>query len=136
MNEIFDKVFAINLDKDKDRLQNILNQGKKYNIKIERFPATNGQNIKNTKHYSKTLFAAQIGCALSHLRIYQTIIKKNLSRVLIVEDDVTFTPGGKEINRIMKDIPKDWDIIWFGNSRSLWPRNPCSTFNIERDFNF
>ena len=42
---IIEKIYFINLDSSKDRLNNILNEARKNNLEVERFPAINGNNL-------------------------------------------------------------------------------------------
>jgi|UniRef100_A0A6C0BPW7 GR25 family glycosyltransferase involved in LPS biosynthesis len=65
------------------------------------------------KHYQLTRGA--IGCYLSHVKIWEKIVKENQDKALIFEDDARPPPNiVYSINKIMMDIPNDWDIILLG----------------------
>lgn len=126
MNQFFDKIFYINLEKDKDRKKYMEQVGKEYNLCLTRFNAVNG---KKQGLINEFLEPGQLGCALSHLAIYKQIIEKNWQNVMILEDDITMTVWISEVPKMLASLPKDWDVVWLGNSRSKWPRNTCSIIN-------
>jgi glycosyl transferase family 25 len=132
MNNFFDKIYIINLEKDSDRLEYMKKQCDKYNINFQRSIAVNGKNIQKTV---KKLRKNQLGCAMSHLNIYKEIVQLNLDKVLILEDDVTLTQWIIKLPSIMEDVPNDWDVVWVGNSRRKWPRNTCSLVS-DPPYNF
>ena len=49
LNDIFDKIYLINLVEDKDKLYNIQKKLKKYNIKYEIVKGINGNKLENIK---------------------------------------------------------------------------------------
>tara|TARA_A100001015_G_scaffold48600_1_gene53689 strand:- start:212 stop:712 length:501 start_codon:yes stop_codon:yes gene_type:complete len=58
-----------------------------------------------------------IGCTLSHLKLWQKIIKSNDKNILILEDDVIFVKNfKKKFIEYSKQVPKDWDILYLGAS--------------------
>lgn len=93
--------FVINLPKDTDRKQSISEELQKAGIEFSFFEAVNGAELmKNTntadfyneekairERYRK-MTAGEIGCALSHLKIYQKMQDENIPHALIMEDDV------------------------------------------------
>lgn len=65
------------------------------------------------KHYQLTRGA--IGCYLSHVKIWENMLKNNLDTILIFEDDARPPPNIMfAIDKIISDMPKDWDIILLG----------------------
>jgi len=76
------KTYVINLDSRKDRLQSIDKDLKKINLEYERFSACDGKKIEIyskdiDKYFDKNnkLTPGQIGCALSHIKIWEKAIK-------------------------------------------------------------
>ena len=98
------KVFVVNLDKDKERLKNIIIELKKQKLKnYEIIKAVEGDKFTDTRinflvsknknflNPSNTKMSrSEIGCALSHIKIYKKILKTNLDYALILEDDAVF----------------------------------------------
>ena len=65
------------------------------------------------KHYQLTKGA--IGCYLSHVKVWENIIASEKSSAFIFEDDARPPPNFKRlVNKEMKNIPDDWDIVLFG----------------------
>lgn len=134
----FDEIYLINLERRNDRLQRFLSGWHSSDMKrysITKFNAVDGSLINtNTipitdmaklelkqldtlgfryKHYQLTKGA--IGCYLSHVKVWETIMQSNTNSALIFEDDASIPPNcGSRIKRAIRDIPDDWDIILFG----------------------
>ena len=57
-----------------------------------------------------------IGCALSHITLWKTIVKKELKSAVIFEDDMFLIEGWQDILKDgVRDTPDDWDILTLGN---------------------
>lgn len=135
---VFDKIYLMNLKRRPDRLTNFMNKYKMSDMKNEtliKFDAIDGSKLDvdsvpltelakaelkqldtvgyRTKHYQLTKGA--IGCYLSHVKIWENILKHKEENILIFEDDADIPPNlKKDINEQMKYIPNDWDIVLFG----------------------
>ncbi len=55
-------------------------------------------------------------CTLSHRRIIEIAMKRNLNYVCVLEDDVVFNENDifKKIQQILKSAPSDWHILYLG----------------------
>lgn len=113
--------YIINLDKDKERLKNTLIEYKKISdippIRIDGVLGKNATTDQLNKYvnplYSKYGLKSAIGCALSHVKTWETIIKNNDNSALILEDDVEISNDFKtKIKNI--NIPEDYFIIYLG----------------------
>lgn len=121
-NQIFDKVYVINMEKSHDRLQYITNHLNEKNIKWERFNAIDGKKIQNDQLETNVGKLCQnfcskpmIGCALSHKTLWQTVLDNNLQSALIMEDDVEILDDYTQtIINAWKQLPSDWDILLLG----------------------
>ena len=135
---VFDKIYLINLKRRPDRLHNFLKHYKNSDFKNEpviKFDAIDGSKLDvdsislselakaelqqlettgfRTKHYQLTKGA--IGCYLSHVKIWENILKHKYDNVLIFEDDAKIpTDLNTKIYENMKHVPNDWDIVLFG----------------------
>jgi GR25 family glycosyltransferase involved in LPS biosynthesis len=97
--------FYINLEKRKDRKDNIESQFKKLNLTgVNRFNA-----ITN-------LESPQLNCHKSHYVIYEEFLKTDKEILLVLEDDCLFLDVlYNESDKIIDDIYSvDWDIFWLG----------------------
>jgi GR25 family glycosyltransferase involved in LPS biosynthesis len=136
-------ILFINMDKDKDRLNNITSQIKKYNIQnVHRIPGVNGKEIKfegdNLRDFSFTnnfsnitISKSELGCTISHIRAIKYAYDNNLGTVMIIEDDISFElmPYWKKtLNEILKEVPKDWKVIQFFNDCKIFKCIDCNKF--------
>jgi len=107
------KGYFINLPQSTDRLKNVRNLEKKYNIKgLERFEA-----LTDELHaYS---------CTKSHLKIFKNSKEQNLETIFVAEDDfniedTSYYPGQRKhlkptLQQVHKDLQKvHWDVLLFG----------------------
>ena len=143
-NDTTTRFFVINMDKDKERYNNILKyyQNSDFsNEKLNRFSGINGKAIvpdnyltsdalnelhlieKNgyrTHHHSLT--RGGIGCFLSHYYLAKELLKEksNVDAYLIFEDDTRIFPNTyTQIKDSMKTVPDDWDIVLFYTIRAV-----------------
>lgn len=89
------KVFVVNMEKDADRKEHVLKECSNKGIVPEIISAVDGRLIPDNElqelvhpGLSCGLTPSEIGCALSHLKIYNKIIAENISLALVLEDDV------------------------------------------------
>jgi GR25 family glycosyltransferase involved in LPS biosynthesis len=124
MNQYFDKIYCINLDRRSDRWSICLNEFKKHNLTVERFPAVDGKKITAKSDW---MTGGRIACCLSHLGIIKQMISQNIQKVLILEDDVQFIDNLNEVfSEKINAVPNDFDMLYFcGNSpRDIQVLNP------------
>ncbi|MEQ9945037.1 glycosyltransferase family 25 protein [Pectobacterium aroidearum] len=102
------KVFVINLEKDKEKKTKIESECRKAGLDYEIISAVDGKALNDNELKSKThpisanyLSKGEIGCVLSHQKIYKKIIDANIDYALILEDDVELS---QEINPFLKDF--------------------------------
>ena len=83
-----DKIYFINLENRKDRLNSITNEIKKIDPK----------NIKTKRIEAVKKDVGAIGCGLSHIKALKDAIENNHNHIIILEDDFIFVKELKEIN--------------------------------------
>ena len=104
MNILFDfPIYYINLSRDNEK--NALLQGQLKNLNVNRVEAIDGKSIekelrekggffdKSKKHTwsNEEMSASEMGCLLSHLKIFESTVDENsVDYILIVEDDANF----------------------------------------------
>jgi GR25 family glycosyltransferase involved in LPS biosynthesis len=128
LNEYFDKIYCINLDRREDRWRKCSTLFEKNNIIVDRFSAIDKQDIKN----ESILNSGQLACLLSHLDILNIALEKGYEKILVFEDDVVFD---EDINNFFKnniqDVPDDWKFLYFGgahlNGLNLFKNNVFKT---------
>jgi GR25 family glycosyltransferase involved in LPS biosynthesis len=103
INDYFDKVVVINLDKRTDRLEKISKQLDELGITFERFSAIDGK--------AEGIDPIVAG-RMSHTKVWE----KNLGKkVLILEDDAEFVDNFNEkFTEVIQTLPSDWDVLYLG----------------------
>lgn len=119
ISDYFDKVYLLNLHKRTDRLLKSTDKMQQANISFERFGATDGSVMnqiwqsfsKDNKYFSNPNY---LGCAISHLSIYQDALDKGYSKILIVEDDICIHKDANNLfSSVIKTVP-DWELLYLG----------------------
>jgi GR25 family glycosyltransferase involved in LPS biosynthesis len=103
INEFFDKVVVINLDRRTDRMEKLDLQLKELGIQYKRFSAVDAIKLN-------------IDPIVAGLRSHLQVIKDNIGRrVLVLEDDAYFVDNFNEkFEKVMQTLPEDWDIFYLG----------------------
>lgn len=118
--------FYINLDRRVDRRQNIESQLFALDIKAQRVSASLGSELTQEQKsfvsfedfyclMKRPISDGEIGCALSHRRIWQQIVEKDIAYALILEDDVTIDKRLVELLKADK-LPYKYDFINLSSS--------------------
>lgn len=114
LNDFFDKIYCINIDRRTDRWESCLKEFEKYSLDVERFSATDGNKDNYDLGYP---YDNELAGAISHLNVIKKAKELNLKTVLILEDDVEFL---NELNDLfpffIKQLPDNWDFINFGGN--------------------
>jgi len=125
---IFPSIFVLNLDRRPDRWKQTQNELVRANVeRFERLSAVDGTalpqheidrfNVSARAARGRKILPGQAGCALSHARAMSEMITKNLSSVLVLEDDVTLVPNFlSRLEDVMSSIPNDWELLFLGSS--------------------
>jgi GR25 family glycosyltransferase involved in LPS biosynthesis len=130
INTYFDKIFYINLRKDTDRNQRMMQQFGQLGItnyeRIEAIPAAGLPHVALYRNFNKKdekYITGQIGCRASHLHCIALARQRAYTRVLILEDDVLILQHPGELLRQNADILNDWDMLYFGGLIEHFFRN-------------
>jgi GR25 family glycosyltransferase involved in LPS biosynthesis len=114
LNEYFDKIYCINLDRRTDRWEECQKIFSKHGLEVERFSAVDGSEKNYNLGYP---YDNELAGAISHKNVIETAKKLNLKKVLILEDDVDFIDDlDKNFISLVNDIPQNWDGILFGGN--------------------
>lgn len=115
------RIKVVNLDRRPDRWE----QFQKNNIGIpyDRFSAVDGSQLKPNRQLSRifdgndyNMRRGMVGCAMSHFKLYMELINSSHDFYVILEDDIEVLPNFKsKLEHILKNTPKDWDMIYLGH---------------------
>ena len=102
--------------------KNVVNAGYQ---KADIFRGVNGQNpteveealkLFNNPKYDRWCSKGNVGCNLSMLKVFLTIVQNKIEFATIFEDDVLFhTDWERLAPEYYKHTPKDFDVIYMGN---------------------
>ncbi|CAD7005695.1 unnamed protein product [Ceratitis capitata] len=134
-NITLDHIYMINLIRRPHRRDKMFKLFEEIGLDVEHFPAVDGKRltpelleadgIKFMPGYEdpynhRKMTMGEVGCFLSHYRIWEKIVAKQQKEVLILEDDVRFQPYFKEnAERVLSQIRKivKYDLVYFGRKR-------------------
>lgn len=120
LTEKFDKIYCINLKRRQDRWKKCLKEFKKNNLEgIERYQAIDGKlyDWSSTK-YNPDLLKGELGILETHINIIKEAVENGYSTIMILEDDVYFTPEIAKLEEYLSDVPSDWDMIHLGGNHT------------------
>lgn len=117
VNEYFDKVVVINLDRRKDRLEKVDAQLQELGIQYERFSAVD----------AKALDIDPIqACRQSHIQV----LEESVGKTLILEDDAYFMEDFNDrFAQFIELLPQDWHIFYLG--AVLLNSQPCNDIMVR-----
>lgn len=115
INEYFEKIYCINLDKRTDRWQDAQREFEKHNLKVDRFSGI----IGNPDNIPTKIVPGHVGCVLSHYNIIKEANEKGLNQILILEDDVVFADDLQDkFKQFISQVPENWDMLYFGGNHN------------------
>ena len=78
----------------------------------------NEKTTLKVNRYIMALRPGEIACSLSHRMLYETMIREQWNKVLVLEDDVIpLTDNMKKIPEMLTELPEDWELVYFGYLR-------------------
>lgn len=114
-------IYLINLARSNERLKACARQFEAFDLPFERIDAVDGDDLSNTdmdalynfsqSAYHKHLTSGEIGCYLSHIRVWQKIVDEQLDYAVVLEDDVILQDNIQQGLAVIESIEQPWDII-------------------------
>jgi hypothetical protein len=130
MNNLFERVYCINLDRRQDRWEQFVRTlPADWPFKQpERFAAIDGERCPPPEWWRQGKGAW--GCARSHATIIERCLNEGVESVLILEDDVVFDPQFAERARVyIESIPLLDGMVYFGGQHLGQERHPPLRIN-------
>ncbi len=120
MNNYFDNIFCINLDRRTDRRAQAEAEFKKHGITVEFVSGVDGLTLDVKPMISadaELVSRGDLGCTLSHLKVVKLAKERGYENYFVFEDDVELSEDFNEIiGRRMSQVPIDWDMIYLGGN--------------------
>ena len=113
------KLYLINLDRSADRLAWFRKQIEGMYIDLVRVPAVDARELPDAeleRHRGlssgrNSLSAGEIGCFLSHRKVWEMVVAENAPWAFIAEDDIHFSSDAGNFLRSHEWIPAGTDIV-------------------------
>ena len=110
LNNYFEKIYYLNLERRPDRNKECIDELTKYGILAERFNAIDAKEL-NLKPW--------MGCLLSNLEIIKTAKERGFKNILILEDDVIFNDNFDDLfNSYINQVPNNWDMLYLSGNHN------------------
>lgn len=127
------KFFVVNLKRAAERRKVMAEHLAQFGVDFEFFEATDGRALSAEEEQKvgtsdqvildmaggrkcmveDKMSPPEVGCALSHLRLYQHILDQGLDRAVIIEDDVTVNADTMLALDHLDVIKEPWDVVHF-----------------------
>ncbi len=115
LNDIFDKVYCINLKHRTDRWEGCQTQFDKYGIEVERIDAVNGNEV--VPDGVGKLMPGEVGVIRSNYNVIRDAKEKGYKRIIIFEDDVELCDDFNSRFMLHYDnTPEDWRFLYMGGN--------------------
>lgn len=109
LNDKFDNIYCINLDRRTDRWEDSKKLFDAFNVKVERV-----SGIEDEVPWQ--------GLRKTVIGVFEDAIEKGYNRILIFEDDIEWDEGFKErLNACWNALPEEWDMFYFSAAHQIWP---------------
>ncbi|XP_033927849.1 procollagen galactosyltransferase 1 isoform X2 [Melopsittacus undulatus] len=132
----FDEVFLINLRRRSERRARMLRTLWEQEISCKLVEAVDGKAMNSSEvealgirmlpgyrdpYHGRPLTKGELGCFLSHYRVWQEILARGLGKSVVFEDDLRFEIFFKRrLMTLMQELEAEgipWDLIYIGRKR-------------------
>ena len=116
------KVYLVNMDRSKDRLEIMQRRLSSLGLEYERVSAVDGSKLSEEEkkcvvspnwRYPYTLTPGEVGCFLSHKKCWRKLVDSKESWALVLEDDSVFHSKANEYFQSTEWIPEGVQLIQF-----------------------
>lgn len=134
-------VFVINMERDTERRRHMTELLAGLGMQAEFVPAVDGRLLSPAERnahdpararriYGVDMLDSEIGCFLSHYRLYRRMQSENIETALILEDDIAVDPSLPAIvQQILDHDFQDWLVVRLDSKRRevIEPKKPKDT---------
>ncbi len=152
-------IFVINLPQSTDRKAFMQAQCETIGVEPTFIDAVNGKDLtdieihqycdqeKAKQLFGRELLLGEIGCALSHKKIYKKMVDDNIQLAVVLEDDARIEYNFAKVISDICQSSTHWDLVLLGHHKnivknlssplSIWDINPISSeYKLCRLVNF
>lgn len=116
------RIFVISLKDSSDRRAHINQHLSQKGLKYDLFEGIDGYELsleeskkfssnRSAKELGRALRRGEMGCALSHISLYEKLLESEENEFLILEDDAELTDAALQVLDRREKFPNDWDLI-------------------------
>ena len=123
-------VFVINMETCKERFDATYERLMQSQVVATRFNATVGKALTseelshwydaaaNQRYYHRDLTLGEVGCYISHMRVWQKVVDESIPYAIVLEDDLHIEPSFAAILNQIEQLSTDWDMIKLSDNRA------------------
>ena len=118
-------ILVISLARAPKRRKFIREQMAKLKIDYEFFDAVDGNKLSHAyiskfkvkegeQYIGRPLSKGELGCAFSHLHIYEKMLAENIEKLIVLEDDIQLNDDFAALINNLNSAPLQWDLTYIG----------------------
>jgi len=119
-------IFVVNLQRDHEKKSHMISVAENLGVKFDYIDAVYGKDLSqgevdnvydeslSQKVLGRGLSRGELGCALSHLSIYQKMVDEQVETALVLEDDVDISSEIHDVFNALQSFPEDWEVMLLG----------------------
>ncbi|MFH7564603.1 glycosyltransferase family 25 protein [Oceanimonas smirnovii] len=132
-NDNFPHVYVISLPRHHERRTLISNQLNRLGFNFDFVDGVDGTKLDSDilektdlnfcqKKFGHSMNNSEIGCALSHIKVYEKIIENNLNNAIILEDDAFLLSSLPNVLKAALKKRPDFELLYlFHGKAKSWP---------------
>lgn len=101
-------------------------------LDIENLESYDG--IKRRRYFGRDLKPGEVGCLLSHRKVYEKMVAENIECAAVFEDDVSFADDCAEVLRALPKMSGRWDLVRFLSGEKIMRRGHRRVARISGDY--
>ena len=106
------EIFCVNLKRSVGRKKKMDRQFSKFGKKPVYIEAVDGRDLNKENIKRDNTESNALGCSMSHIKVYETIVEKKIPLALICEDDIVFNINDKKLQKYINHIPDDFNLCY------------------------
>lgn len=127
INDVFYKVFCINLERRPDRRKEAEAEFAKHGIEVEFINGVDGKDLHIPMQWvsedESYVVPGDLGCVMSHMNVVLMAKQLGLKNVFVFEDDADLHPNFNELFAdYIQRLPDDWAMLYLGGNHMEVPK--------------